>query len=283
MLPAFYSEVRDLPHLNFAYNSYSSTPMFVENFTTETQHQKRCTSSENHLFPVFKVPYRCSVFDCHQCKYIPILCIRCQQSWATPQTSPFPVKAGFHLEREMHSSFPRIPPTLKTLCLKALVLRCGAPPVLAETLPSILLSDRKRLPSCACIYFVIEDQTILYIGRSKNLANRWIAHHKLNELLLRKSEIKIAWFEVESVRSVARLEEFLIEYIKPVLNQKNTLSDPVTARFTCIGEPKLSKFTFRVTSEVKREVELASRGKVSDWVREAIIEQLERKGYKQEI
>lgn len=143
------------------------------------------------------------------------------------------------------------------------------------TLPSLALAERKYLPACAALYFVIESETVLYIGRSKNLANRWISHHKLDKLLLEESEVRIAWFAVECVESVAALEDFLIQYIKPALNKRICQTDASTAKFTCDGEPKTAKLTFRVPLTIKQKVELAANGDIANWVREAIVEKLE--------
>ena len=44
-------------------------------------------------------------------------------------------------------------------------------------LPSLSLAERKNLPDCAAIYFVMEGDRILYIGKSINLAQRWANHN----------------------------------------------------------------------------------------------------------
>lgn len=37
-------------------------------------------------------------------------------------------------------------------------------------LPSLSLAERKNLPDCAAIYFVMDGDRILYIGKSINIA-----------------------------------------------------------------------------------------------------------------
>ena len=50
------------------------------------------------------------------------------------------------------------------------------------TLPSLPLANRSELPNCPAIYFVLNGDAVLYIGRANNLYQRWAAHHRWNQL-----------------------------------------------------------------------------------------------------
>ncbi|MEH2167448.1 MAG: GIY-YIG nuclease family protein [Nostoc sp.] len=52
-----------------------------------------------------------------------------------------------------------------------------------HTLLSLALVNLSQLPKCSCIYFVIQDSRIIYIGQTTNLADRWTGHHKLSQLI----------------------------------------------------------------------------------------------------
>jgi excinuclease UvrABC nuclease subunit len=47
------------------------------------------------------------------------------------------------------------------------------------TLPSLPLSEQKHLPSCSAIYFVMQGDRVLYIGKTVDLAQRWATHNKV--------------------------------------------------------------------------------------------------------
>lgn len=82
-------------------------------------------------------------------------------------------------------------------------------------LPSLPLCDRTALPSCPAIYFVLEGDRVLYVGRSINLQQRWMAHHRYSQLV---SEARIAWLECSEPELLPDLEAALIEHFSPELN-----------------------------------------------------------------
>lgn len=84
-----------------------------------------------------------------------------------------------------------------------------------STLPSLPLSDRKQLPAIPCIYFAISSGTVQYIGMSKNLRNRWVNHHRLSRLSLNSN---IAWLKVSDISLMPEIENALIHWFKPPLN-----------------------------------------------------------------
>lgn len=83
------------------------------------------------------------------------------------------------------------------------------------TLPSLPLANRSALPSCAAIYFVLEGDHILYIGRTTNLQQRWMAHHRYSQLT---SETRIAWLESSDPELLPEIEAALIAHFNPPLN-----------------------------------------------------------------
>lgn len=64
------------------------------------------------------------------------------------------------------------------------------------TLPSLSLQERRSLPECAAVYFVLNSSDeILYIGGTVNLAQRWLAHHRWYQLVEMGDDIRLAWLE----------------------------------------------------------------------------------------
>lgn len=92
------------------------------------------------------------------------------------------------------------------------------------TLPFLpLLSERRRLPNVAACYLVLEGETVIYVGRSKNLYSRWRNYHqKGKDLRSRSTQLKIAWIECSNPSLIPALETALIEYFQPELNGKKT-------------------------------------------------------------
>lgn len=82
-------------------------------------------------------------------------------------------------------------------------------------LPSLPLNERRSLPKCKAIYFVIDGETVLYIGKTVNLAHRLVNHHRLNEF---KSNPRVAWLECSDKSLLPELEKALIKYFSPLLN-----------------------------------------------------------------
>lgn len=105
-------------------------------------------------------------------------------------------------------------------------------PLLA--LPSVAFDDRKALPKCAAIYFVLNpDGTVLYIGQSIHLAKRWAAHHRMT-VLREKQAIRIAWLVMPDETLLNTAEAACITYFAPPCNgapgPKDTAKRPGPAR-----------------------------------------------------
>jgi len=87
------------------------------------------------------------------------------------------------------------------------------------SLPSLPVSQRKNLPKTGVIYFVLEGQKLLYIGKAKNLRHRWNNHKLLNENL---NEAAIAWYELADEYSRRWTERSLIRKYEPPFNITDT-------------------------------------------------------------
>ena len=87
-----------------------------------------------------------------------------------------------------------------------------------QTLPSLPLEDRRLLPETPGIYFAINSlDQIQYIGRSVNLRQRWLNHHRHSQLEGTGS-VRLVWLEVSEPELLPGVEEALIEYYQPSLN-----------------------------------------------------------------
>ncbi|MGB3208694.1 MAG: helix-turn-helix domain-containing protein [Crinalium sp.] len=87
-------------------------------------------------------------------------------------------------------------------------------------LPFLPLTDRKLLPEVPAIYFAIDQNNVIqYIGRSVNLKQRWVGHHRYRQLE-KMSGIKLVWLEISDVSLLTTIEEVLIDFFDPILNSK---------------------------------------------------------------
>lgn len=95
-----------------------------------------------------------------------------------------------------------------------------------KCLPSVFLSERKKLPGIKAVYLVVLGTgEVAYVGRTENLAQRWLTHSCYKQFK-DDCEVKIAWVkmpESSSAMSLQALEEILIRCYRPKLN-KNQLS-----------------------------------------------------------
>ncbi len=87
-----------------------------------------------------------------------------------------------------------------------------------EELPFVALEDKQSLPQEPCVYFVLDGQgTVLYIGQSENLKERWSSHHKL-AAMMQLEGVKISFLKTD-VELLRRVEIALIEAFNPPLNE----------------------------------------------------------------
>jgi hypothetical protein len=127
------------------------------------------------------------------------------------------------------------------------------------TLPSVPFAERRSLPGCAAIYFVLDGQdTVLYIGCSVNLAERWRAHHQARKLT-DKGATRIAWLVMDDVTLLAGVEAACIVYFEPPCNTSigGYSKDPYT-----LGEPLVTltgRFPLSLVSRIDAYVESMRR------------------------
>lgn len=92
-------------------------------------------------------------------------------------------------------------------------------------LPSVLLVERNKLPGFRAVYLVVsEDKIVVYVGKTENLAQRWVKHSCYRQLK-NTPGMRIAWLKLddeEPLEALATLETHLICCYRPLLN-KNVL------------------------------------------------------------
>lgn len=97
------------------------------------------------------------------------------------------------------------------------------------TLPSLKLQERRSLPECAAVYFVLNsNDEILYIGGTVNLAQRWLGHHRWTQLVEMGDGIRLAWLECSEPALLAEIEAALIKHFQPSLNRSPVIGYKVT-------------------------------------------------------
>jgi len=127
-------------------------------------------------------------------------------------------------------------------------------------LPSLPLDERRELPDTAAIYFVLAGDTVLYIGQSVNVRQRWLAHHRLAQLN-EHGGCRIAWMTVDGVSLLNELEQACIAHFQPALNGTNMPGWSPLMGCEKENAPDLSWRTMlRLTPQAAEEVErLAAR------------------------
>jgi hypothetical protein len=85
-------------------------------------------------------------------------------------------------------------------------------------LPNHVLLDKSTLPAIPAIYFVVEDSTILYVGSTLNLKQRWQSHHKYETIVKDYPEAKIHFYFIDNLDTLRSLETFFINELSPILN-----------------------------------------------------------------
>lgn len=84
------------------------------------------------------------------------------------------------------------------------------------SLPFVSFGERYSLPPRSGIYFVTQEKSILYIGLSKNMHDRWLYHHKIEEIS-QLSNVNIHYYE--SKENLEDMEAFFINKFSPPLNR----------------------------------------------------------------
>ncbi len=117
-------------------------------------------------------------------------------------------------------------------------------------LPSLSLLERRSLPNCPAIYFALLGKRVLYIGRSVNLAQRWLSHHRWNQLTRMYPTARIAWIECSDSELLPQIEAALIEQFNPELNR-----EPIEA----VSSKTLSVI---VSEEIQKKLERLAKSKL---------------------
>lgn len=73
-------------------------------------------------------------------------------------------------------------------------------------LPSLPLVERLHLPKCSAVYFVMQHERVLYIGRTINLAQRWATHQKWSYLIKLDTPVRIAWLECSDKNLLVQID-----------------------------------------------------------------------------
>lgn len=88
------------------------------------------------------------------------------------------------------------------------------------SLPHVALKEKRLLPDCAGIYFVLSaERRLVYVGRTNSLKQRWITHHLLDRLHAVEG-FKIAWCTVGTVAVLPDIEAALIAHFQPAMNRE---------------------------------------------------------------
>ncbi|WP_166482692.1 GIY-YIG nuclease family protein [Scytonema sp. UIC 10036] len=127
--------------------------------------------------------------------------------------------------------------------------------MLRSSFPSILISDRAKLPNESVIYFVWNGQRLLYIGKTVNLRQRINSHHRLLQFVGAGEDVKVSWLPA-SEENLLAFESSLIEALDPELNGEEVPLELKTGNpfFSCRIPPD-------VLGEIEAYLERTGKGK----------------------
>jgi hypothetical protein len=92
-----------------------------------------------------------------------------------------------------------------------------------SALPQVSIYNKKLLPNIPAVYVVLDhNESVLYVGKAKNLKTRWSAHHRF-DLCVKNNAQRIAWLECEE-SEMAKLEQTVMLSARPLLNGVPTLA-----------------------------------------------------------
>ncbi len=126
-----------------------------------------------------------------------------------------------------------------------------------------MMSELRYLPTCAGIYFAIEEGgEVAYIGQSLNIRQRWRSHHVQDDLcdltiLESARRVRLAWLEVSDVDALSDLERTMIQRFMPRLNDSY-------ARLPRTVMPPQENVRMLTTREVAEKID-ANPGTVRMW------------------
>lgn len=82
--------------------------------------------------------------------------------------------------------------------------------------PYTTYTERRNLPSMSGVYIVADGDTVLYVGQSRNIHKRWIAHHRSTQM---RRHYRIYW-QIIPIDELNRAEENLIDQFCPTWNSE---------------------------------------------------------------
>ena len=99
--------------------------------------------------------------------------------------------------------------------------------MLSNSIPSLHITERAKLPSKPGIYFVYTpDHKILYVGKADNLRTRWNSHHRYQYFIESSMESRIGYFVLDTVNNLDNIvEEFQAEPMTTVTTKALVTSD----------------------------------------------------------
>lgn len=85
-------------------------------------------------------------------------------------------------------------------------------------LPSLAFEHRRDLPPIPALYFALDAQvSILYIGQTGNLRDRWKAHHRAPQMM--EGGFRIHWREIADEEARLSAERQSIAFFRPPWNR----------------------------------------------------------------
>ncbi|WP_427157564.1 hypothetical protein ACQFX9_18590 [Aliinostoc sp. HNIBRCY26] len=88
-------------------------------------------------------------------------------------------------------------------------------------LPSLALNTRELLPETAGIYYVVDENGVVwYVGKAKNLRNRWLgkSHHRFYQLQKQRQRKFTIYYDLVNVSVLDSIEKREIDKCHPQLN-----------------------------------------------------------------
>ena len=86
-------------------------------------------------------------------------------------------------------------------------------------LDRVLIAEKHKLPQSSGLYFVFQQDELLYVGKTERSFNvRWHLHHRLDQLLEIQNVEIACWGCNEKGKALLTLESQAIKAFKPLLN-----------------------------------------------------------------
>jgi predicted GIY-YIG superfamily endonuclease len=124
--------------------------------------------------------------------------------------------------------------------------------MLRNSVPSLPILERSKLPQVSAIYFVITPSNkLLYIGQTKNLFNRFLQHHRYQQFIETSAECRIAWFEFDESDSVGMplIEDELITLLDSEYNGAAHPTDRRGKAVTCYLPEDIEQYLTQYSTE----------------------------------